>query len=210
MDPERRIIDLAFCVDGWVFGGYVRDQILGKQAKDIDICFPGTLDKFLRVLTTHYKVEISTNLLCPEGMYMQKGIKRFVRARASGINLDLCDYDGNLEDWRLERTTDFTCNLFYMTGEIALGIRYTPSMYMNKPNPLRHMIDMTKRQEFARIWGYGEVEEKTTRIMLGRMTAMVGRGWTLVNDPMSPKMRQVLDENHPLVWNIYDLQNGLR
>jgi len=65
----------------------------------------------------------------------------------------VCEYRGTFENWRREKSTDFTCNLFYMSSDTALGIRYIPDEYKHVPNPCRHLINMTKRKEFARIWG---------------------------------------------------------
>ncbi|NBS67974.1 hypothetical protein EBT31_03540 [bacterium] len=206
MDAEGRIIELAFSFDGWVFGGYVRDTVIRKEkAADIDICFPYTssVDTFLRVLAASHELDIFHDKEHPEGLYMSKGIRRLVKVIVDGdIHLDVCEYRGTFENWRREKSTDFTCNLFYMSSDTALGIRYIPDDYKHVPNPCRHLINMTKRKEFARIWGKDHPTLKNTRTILSRMQTRVRRGWYLVNDTVCSEMAAAMEEDETrAVWD---------
>ena len=206
MDAEGRIVDLALSFDGWVVGGYVRDTVIRKEkASDIDICFPedSPMRMFLRVLSQSHEVEIVSDRMHIKGLYMSQGIRRLVKVIVDDkIHLDLCKYEGSFKDWRREQSTDFTCNLFYVSRDTALGLRYIPDMYKHKPNPVKFLIDMTKRKEFSRIWGDENLTFKNTCTILSRTLSRVKRGWYLINDTVNAKMARVMDETENRLWDI--------
>lgn len=206
MDAEGRIIELALSFDGWVFGGYVRDTVIRKEkASDIDICFPqdAPMHMFMRVLNQTHETEIVSDKTHPEGLYMSQGIRRLVKVIVDGeIHLDLCKYEGSFDDWRREESTDFTCNLFYVSRDTALGIRYIPNVYKLHANPIKYLVDMTKRKEFVRIWGSDNVTFKNTCTILSRTLSRVKRGWYLINDTVSRDMARVMDETENRLWDI--------
>jgi hypothetical protein len=206
MDAEGRIVDLALSFDGWVFGGYVRDTVIRKEkASDIDICFPhdAPMHMFMRILNQDHEVEIVSDKTHPEGLYMSQGIRRLVKVIVDEkIHLDLCKYEGTFEDWRREESTDFTCNLFYVSRDTALGIRYIPKVYKLIANPVKYLVDMTKRKEFVRIWGDENPTFKNTCTILIRTLSRVKRGWYLINDTVNAKMARVMDETENRTWDI--------
>lgn len=206
MDAEGRIVDLALSFDGWVFGGYVRDTVIRKEkASDIDICFAqdAPMHIFMRVLNQDHEVEIVSDRTHPDGLYMSQGIRRLVKVIVDEkIHLDLCKYEGSFEDWRREESTDFTCNLFYVSRDTALGLRYIPKVYKLHPNPINYLVDMTKRKEFVRIWGDENLTFKNTCTILSRTLSRVKRGWYLINDTVSRDMARVMDETENRLWEI--------
>jgi hypothetical protein len=206
MDAEGRIVDLALSFDGWVFGGYVRDTVIRKEkASDIDICFPhdAPMHMFMRILNQDHEVEIVSDRTHPDGLYMSQGIRRLVKVIVDEkIHLDLCKYEGSFEDWRREESTDFTCNLFYVSRDTALGLRYIPKAYKLLANPIKHLVDMTKRKEFVRIWGDENLTFKNTCTILSRTLSRVKRGWYLINDTVNTKMAHVMDETENRLWDI--------
>jgi len=206
MDAEGRIVDLALSFDGWVFGGYVRDTVIRKEkASDIDICFPhdAPMHMFMRILNQDHEVEIVSDRTHPDGLYMSQGIRRLVKVIVDEkIHLDLCKYEGSFKDWRREESTDFTCNLFYVSRDTALGLRYIPKAYKLLANPIKHLVDMTKRKEFVRIWGDENLTFKNTCTILSRTLSRVKRGWYLINDTVSRDMARVMDETENRLWDI--------
>jgi hypothetical protein len=134
---------------------------------------------------------------------MSQGIRRLVKVIVDEkIHLDLCKYEGSFEDWCSEESTDFTCNLFYMSRDTALGLRYIPNVYKLLPNPVKYLVDMTKRKEFVRIWGDENLTFKNTCTILSRTLSRVKRGWYLINDTVNTKMARVMDETENRLWDI--------
>jgi hypothetical protein len=134
---DRKIIDTAFAFDGWVYGGWVRDVcVLGRpEFNDIDLCFPDHADihAFISVLKTHMPTLEAEPL-------------DYARHRlivGTHISVDIVIVDGTFEDWLNMGTTDLSCNLFYKTKTVELGLRYVPSIYKSVPNPLDYVKCMT-------------------------------------------------------------------
>jgi hypothetical protein len=158
---------------------------------------------FMRVLNQDHEVEILSDKTHPDGLYMSQGIRRLVKVIVDEkIHLDLCKYEGSFEDWRREESTDFTCNLFYVSRDTALGIRYIPKVYKLLSNPIKHLVDMTKRKEFVRIWGDENLTFKNTCTILSRTLSRVKRGWYLINETVSRDMARVMDETENRLWDI--------
>jgi hypothetical protein len=194
------IIHLAFCFDGWVFGGYVRDIHIRKLDKftDVDLMFPAgaDIDKFLTCLGVAHTVEVVQDLEFRYGeMYMSPGIKRLVQLMVDNIMVDVCVFDGDIEDWKAERSTDFSCNLFYMSRTVGLGIRYIPDMYKYIPDPVGHITEMTADSVFERVWDSATPSVKDVYRILKRIRKLTGRGMNLMNEMCSENM-----------WDFMDLQ----
>lgn len=187
MNP-RDIIDVAFAMDMWVFGGYVRDHVVrGEEFRDIDLCCSrgSKLDQFFRVLNTRFKVRKVHENISQYGM--SPGMRKVFRCVVNDtISIDVVVFDGTFEDWRNEHSTDFTCNLFYQTRDVDLGLRFIPPMFRNEANPLRAIKEMTQKGIFYRLWD-GTNHRHTYRVV-DRASDLVNRGFTfrgkLVSDIM--------------------------
>jgi hypothetical protein len=89
-----------------------------------------------------------------------------------------------------------------MSRDTALGLRYIPNVYKLLPNPVKYLVDMTKRKEFVRIWGDENLTFKNTCTILSRTLSRVKRGWYLINDTVNTKMARVMDETENRLWDI--------
>jgi len=205
---ENRIIDLCFALDFWVFGGYVRDvMICGKREfNDIDICVPrskhSSVDNFLNALSVFYTIDVTRDTKIRDMKYgaMSKGIKAVVHVTLnSQLKLDLCLFDGNLDDWRDEHSVDMSCNLFYTSRDTPLGIRYIPKKYRYLAAPARKLIDMTRngifetvyetRPDFMASQSKAVTECKKAVYVLWRAKKLIERGWFLKGDAATPDMK---------------------
>lgn len=180
---DRDIIDVALGLGMWVFGGYVRDVVIRKQMTftDIDICCPnGSIPgDFFRILSTRWGISrVHTSLLRSKYGVMSKKIKRVLSCRVDDrIDLDIVVFDGSLRDWKRDQTTDFSCNLFYISREVELGLRYVPKMFIYRSNPMRTIKELTEQGIFFRIWNSSE-PALIWRIVR-RALALVEKGLTL-------------------------------
>jgi len=205
---ENRIIDLCFAMDFWVFGGYVRDVLVcgKKDFNDIDICVPKSkhksVDNFINALSVFYTVDVTRDMKIPEMKYgaMSKGIMAVVHITLnSQLKLDLCLFDGSLNDWRNEHSVDHSCNLFYTSRETPLGLRYIPKKYQYLAAPARKLIDMTRNGIFEVVYetrptagSHGEAiaECRKARHVMRRAKKLIERGWFLKGDVMTPQMKE--------------------
>lgn len=180
---DRDIIDIALGLGMWVFGGYVRDVVIRKQTTftDIDICCPsGSIPgDFFRILSTRWGIsKVHTSLLRSKYGVMSKKIKRVLSCRVEDrIDLDIVVFDGSLRDWKRDQTTDFSCNLFYISREVQLGLRYVPRMFIYGANPMRKIKELTEQGIFFRIWNSSE-PALIWRI-IRRALVLVEKGFTL-------------------------------
>jgi hypothetical protein len=180
---DRDIIDVALGLGMWVFGGYVRDVVIRKQATftDIDICCPnGSIPgDFFRILSNRWGISrVHTSVLRSKYGVMSKKIKRVLSCRVDDrIDLDIVVFDGSLRDWKRDQTTDFSCNLFYISREVELGLRYVPKMFIYRANPMRIIKELTEQGIFFRIWNSSE-PALIWRIVR-RALALVEKGFTL-------------------------------
>ena len=180
---DRDIIDVALGLGMWVFGGYVRDVVIRKQTTftDIDICCPnGSIPAdFFRILSTRWGISrVHTSVHRSKYGVMSKKIKRVLSCRVDDrINLDIVVFDGSLRDWKRDETTDFSCNLFYISREVQLGIRYVPRMFMYKANPMRTIKELTEQGIFFRIWN--SFEPALIWKIIRRALVLVEKGFTL-------------------------------
>jgi hypothetical protein len=199
-----QIIHLAYCFDGWVFGGYIRDVKIRKQeaCTDVDLMFPGTadVDRFVACLSTTHKVElIDDSVFTKMGMYMSPGIKRLVKLVVDNVSVDVCVFDGDIEDWKAEHSTDLSCNLFYMSRTVGLGIRYIPECYKHIPDPVTHLVNMTVEGKFERIWDSKTPSIDDVHRILKRIKKMKKRGFVLTNELCSMSMWDEIDSQEDII-----------
>ena len=197
------IIDLALSYNFWIYGGWIRDVVChgDKTPHDIDIMVPESeyhrVDHFLRVLGMKFPGQVSfqseTN-----GAYFTTGrhITKVFNVKVKDIDVDIAFYDGELEDWKDDRTVDLSCNLFYMAHEIPLGIRYIPRSMRHVLNPVKDLIRMTREGEFTVIYEPGDADQ--IKHVMRRAFGMVCRGWSLapnfINDEIWKAARDFEDE----------------
>ena len=192
----KEVIDMAYSMDMWIFGGYVRDVVVRRQKKfgDLDICCSrDTTDvsQFIRMLGTRYDVT-SHDVRTFEHTYgsMSPGIRKLhkcsVRVGDVHMRVDVVVYDDSFREWCKEHTVDFSCNLFYMKRDVALGIRYVPDFLKHDPSPMTKLIEMSCAYEFQRIWDV----PRTTRPQWinvirihDRAKELIKRGWYMPSTP---------------------------
>ena len=194
----NKVIKLAYSMDMWVFGGYVRDVIVRRQKKfgDIDLCCDRDVtdvSQFVRVLGASFTVD-THDVRVFKHTYgaMSPGIRRLHKCTVTDsdgtrVRVDVVAYDDTLKEWCKERTVDFTCNLFYMTRHVALGLRYVPEFLKHEPDPMKILIDMTVKQEFHRIWDVPQTIRPQWQNVIkihDRARELVRRGWHMVSTPV--------------------------
>jgi hypothetical protein len=205
----NEVIAMAFAMDMWVFGGYVRDVVVRKQQMfgDLDICCSRAktnVSQFIRALGARFDVTMhdSRKFKNTYGA-MSPGITRIHKCTVvegdTRVRVDVVSFDGSFDDWCDERTVDFTCNLFYMKREVALGLRYVPECLKHHPTPMQKLIDMTIAQDFHRIWDVpGGVSCHCVNVIRihDRAKELVKRGWYMPSTPtlMSERMSHEIDE----------------
>lgn len=209
METARKVIDVAFSMKMWVFGGYVRDVIVrGKKSfNDIDICCPRGSDPrdFFRVLSTHVTVNNVREKPITTYKRMSKGIMRIFRCNVNNaFDIDIVVFDGNMGTWLDEESTDFTCNIFYHSREVYLGLRYVPRMYRHAANPMRQLVTMTRKGIFFRIWN--GTEPVHIFQIANRVRSLVERGFTFKGKLLTDLMHVSLYGN-PFITNICDVIN---
>ena len=209
MEASRKVVDMVFAMDMWIFGGYVRDVFVRGEQKfnDIDVCCEKRAycaNKFIRVLSCVF--DVHRHVVTEASRYRAHKHHRFtLEERETGCRLavDLVIYDGSFDDWcRDGSSVDFSCNLFYSSYDVYIGLRSTPKCLEYASNPLRVLLEMTRQKEFMRIW---DVKLGNSRCQAGyilkvhnRAKELVKRGWFLkdldafMSDFMSFEML-----NHP-------------
>jgi hypothetical protein len=175
METARSIIDCAFCFDAVIFGGYVRDVIVcqSEAFKDIDILWlegEKEFQKFMRVLHAQHKVTEYREVSCKYGRQMN--LKHF---RVDDVLVDVVLYEYTFDTWKANDLCDLSCNLFYMTRKIHLGIRSIPSFLKHSSNPVAVLMDMARRKK------YKVLEKNCNSVqvlkILHRCLYMARRGW---------------------------------
>lgn len=217
METARKIIDVAFSMKMWVFGGYVRDVIVrGKKSfNDIDICCPrgSNPQDFFRMLSTHVTVNNVHEKPITTYKRMSPGIKRIFCCKVNNtIDIDVVVFDGSMRAWLDEESTDFTCNLFYQSRDVYLGLRYIPKMYRHTANPMRLLINLTHKGVFYRIWN--GTEPVHIFQIANRMRRLVERGFTFKGNLLTNLMhislygnQFVTDVCNNIVEDVQDLQH---
>jgi len=184
METARKIIDLAFGFEGWVFGGYVRDNVVLNlgQVTDIDICFPYwvDIDVYIKTLGVFFKVIKLYDQTRLQGLYMSKCSKRLIKLEVNDIPIDIVILsNGNFSTWCDEHSTDLSCNLFYMTSTVPIGIRYVPDQFKHKPNPAKYLIQLAEKKLFIQLYGPSsdDYEESNMKKIRRRVAKMENKGW---------------------------------
>ena len=185
METAREIVDLALGFEGWVFGGYVRDNVVLKlnQVTDIDIVFPDWIDVdlFIRTIGIIYDVRKYYDKTRDEGLYMSKCAKRLIKIEVDGIKVDIVIVNCGLDTWCQEHSTDLSCNLFYMTSKIHLGIRYIPEEFKHKANVAKFLIRLAKKKWFVQLYGPNSDNYDFSNMdkIEKRVQKMEDRGWIM-------------------------------
>ena len=89
--------------------------------------------------------------------------------------------------WKKDRSTDFSCNLFYSSADIDLGIRYIPSSLDTDPDPITTLVDMTKDNKFTVVYEDKFSMDKFSRLAV-RALSMKERGWTYPGPLLTTEM----------------------
>jgi hypothetical protein len=186
METAGKIIDLAFGFEGWVFGGYVRDNVVLKmnEVTDIDIVFPewADIELFIKTLGIFFGVHVYHDQMHEDGLYMSKCSKRLIKMEVDDVDVDLIVTNGGFQEWCNERSTDLSCNLFYMTDTIPLGVRYIPYQFRHRANIANYLIGLAKNKRFCQIYDEksDNYEEKNMMKVEKRVEKMEDRGWVIV------------------------------
>lgn len=182
----QRVIDMAMCFDVAIFGGYLRDVVIAEQTNfnDIDIMWPvGTHSSFMvfiRLLNLE-GAKVKLRHVPASNQYI--GRELYKVTIDGSIHLDCVMYPGKLIDWIREEDVDFTCNLFYRTREVPLGLRYTPEEFKSDPNPVRTILDLTKNRKFRTI--LTKASDRYWIRAAHRANSLVRRDWTLEGEFIS-------------------------
>lgn len=192
------------CFDVAIFGGYLRDVVIAERINfnDIDTLWPvgthASFANFVRVLALDgAKVEVRT---VPKSRY--QGHTLIKVTIDDSIHVDCVMYPGKLTDWLREEDVDFTCNLFYRTREVPLGIRYVPEAYKYDPNPVKSIMDLTKNRKFRTI--LTKLGDRYWIRAARRANHLVNRDWTLDGEFMDEIRESALGEGFGLVMRLVD------
>lgn len=234
MALENRIIDLCFAQEYWIFGGYVRDVMVRgvKDYHDIDILVPrsrhGSVEHFINTLSALYPIDVIREKDWTTAAYavMSSRIRKSIKVRVNkDLVLDLCLYDGEMAQWREDHSADLSCNLFFTSRSIPLGLRYIPQKYKYEAAPTRKLISMTRAGFFEVIFEaplVKDIEHSQVRLktefqkisrVLGRTYGMVSNDWYLLSKELTPEARNIV--NHPTFTheerlNIWDRVDEIR
>ena len=189
------IISTALAHDCWVYGGYVRDVVVCGENKfnDIDICCPYNVKPIwiVRSLSKKYKIK---QIQYRSAYGDAKSIHTY---KFDDITVQFVVFDGDFADWCDSETTDLSCNLFYQSRNVQLGIRYVPENFRKYQNPIQSIINMTRMKKFERI---------TDENVMRRIKGMVRRGWVCSNEIMEDPE----DFDIPYIREIEEIQNENR
>ena len=202
METARSVIDCAFCFDAVVFGGYVRDVIVCQSDtfKDIDILWlegDKEFQKFMKVLHSRHRVTCYKEMTCTYGRHMK--LKRF---RADDVLVDVVMYDYSFDAWKSNDLCDMSCNLFYMTRKIHLGIRYVPSFLAFTSDPMSALLDMARKRRY-RVIDKNCENGKVTKVLY-RCLDLAARGW--MHEDSFSKLGVLTPHHRRVVKNICDIE----
>ena len=181
----KDIVNASLAHDAWVYGGYVRDVVVCGEVNfnDVDICCPKGVDHvwIVRTLAGKYKVKKIDQTSDYDGHDVDSYTINDL------VVVQFVSYYGDFEEWCEDRSTDMTCNLFYQTRSVHLGLRYPPRPFRLYPNPVDDIITLTKNKVFHRISDPGSSVK--ARTLLRRMRNMViHHGWTCRNNVLGEHM----------------------
>ena len=197
-----RIVNLALAFDAVVFGGYVRDVVVcgGTEFRDIDLLWHLNADlaRFLRVLELDYPRLGTTEVISKYNL----NIRRVRIATPKPIIIDCCMYNSSLTHWLAEKNVDFTCNLFYKTREVQLGLRYIPVSYHTVPNPVEEIVNLTKQKMYnVVLTKEGDVAWKRAAL---RGLSLARRGWKLCGEFIDSHYEMGLTSEYKPVLDLID------
>lgn len=218
---QNQIVDLAISYDFWVFGGWVRDVVCrgATSGKDVDIMVPTSqahrVDHFIQMLSLIHKDGANSREIDGHYFTMTRYIKKVIKLQVGTVDVDLCLYDGELKDWKTEYTCDLSCNLLYMSREVPIGIRYIPPHFSNLMNPMKKIIEMTRKGEFIVIHeparlsieqSVADRAENKIKYVVRRALRMCNRGWRLVTPIATGGILKWMDEIDGLRLWIIDME----
>lgn len=205
MDAQR-VVDTALCFDVAIFGGYLRDVVVAGDTtfNDIDIMWPvGThrsLPIFVRLLGLN-GAKVTTKMYRNVTKYHGHDLLKIIVN--DSILVDCVIYPGKLIDWLMEQDVDFTCNLFYRTREVPLGIRYIPESLQFDPNPSLLIMNLTKEKKFRTI--LDKHGDKLWVRAANRAYYLADRGWILDGQLISHEYESRLEEGFSTVMRKIDM-----
>lgn len=200
----ERIVNLALSFDAAIFGGYIRDVIIcgGKEFNDIDILWPvnSHLEMFLRVLSSEPWVESfkTTRFNHTERYGGSYDIEKVVINKT--IKLDCIIFRGHFSAWLQKKECDFSCNLFYMTRDVYIGLRYIPDQFKYVPNPTHMCYELTKQKKFLTVLSRGG--DSSCARAASRALKLVKSGWTLDGDVIPDKYLNSIIRSYQFVQRI--------
>lgn len=171
---SEEIIQLALDHGYWLYGGYLRDFISEGLFRDIDLgCTLDqvpTIPNFISKLQEKWRVAVTFDSLRDTGSVYSTTIpylRRIIKMNVDGLDVDIGVYT-TMSEWMKGATAaDFTCNLFYKTKDIPLGLKYAPEGMTPED-----IYGMTKERKCKIIRGQdGEIER--------RRKELTGRGWSV-------------------------------
>lgn len=201
----QRVIDVAMCFDVAIFGGYLRDVVIAEQTNfnDIDTLWPvGTHSSFpifIRLLALE-GAKVSTHHVPKSNRYI--GHELYKVTIDDSIHMDCVMYPGKLVDWFRDDVVDFTCNLFYRTREVPLGLRYVPDAFKFDPNPVRTIMDLTKNKKFRTV--LNKFGDRYWVRAARRANRLVNDDWTLEGDFMPEMCEATLGDAFSMVMRLVD------
>ncbi len=186
----RDVVNASLAHDAWVYGGYVRDVIVCGETyfNDVDICCPKGVDPIwiVRSLSTKYTLK---RFSTPNHY---ENVDSYIIN--DSVVVQFVSYNGDFKDWCEDFSVDMTCNLFYQSRRVHLGVRYIPKKFRTSQNPVQDIITMTKNKVFDRI--SDPVSSVRARTLLRRMRNMVVYyGWTCRNEVLGEYM-DLCDDNY--------------
>lgn len=202
----NEIINIALSFDAVIFGGYLRDVVVCDMDdfNDLDILWPqpygqefGKFVQFRRILELKYPGQIQTSEKSGSTKYGGKISKIYEVKIQNKTKLDCCIYMGTIQEWKNEHTVDFTCNLFYKTRDVQLGLRYIPLSYKYEPNPMDAIINLTKDRMYSVI--LDNDADGPWRKAARRGIALAHRGWKVQGEFMSEFQELGLTDSYSLV-----------
>ena len=192
-----------------VFGGYVRDRdILGlKTFNDLDIMYfkNNNYNSFITMINLcGFMKELCDNSVLPYGV-MTKLISSVVKVKIVGIHgkrfpesmhfsIDLVKFKNydvpgqtTIHNWKAERDTDFSCNLFYKDHS-GIHLRYVPdNIYIGNVDPFTFWKNMTISRKFYPVLGNIDNLNSAKIFRLHhRSTKFVRNGWKMMYCEHSP------------------------
>lgn len=204
LDIAQSVINHAFAFDAVVFGGYVRDVIVRQtnEFRDLDILWltgEHTFRSFLRILSGRHEV---TDVCDYSKKYDGRVLKHF---HVDGLPVDCTLYDYSFDAWKANDLCDMSCNLFYMSRKVHLGIRYIPGFLQFQPNPMHILIKLTKEMYYVVI-EKNAPKHKVTKVLY-RCLDMASRGWMNTGSDLG-ELGVFTPQHRGLIRKLWDVERN--